>query len=204
MFTTLIAPGLRSSGPNHWQTWLEKTLDGAVRVQQSNWNDAHLPNWSQRIRREISRAPTPVVIVGHSFGALAAVQAAHDHADNVQGLLIVAPADPEKFGVADNLPTTPLPFPTILVASANDPWMEFSVAARWAETWSAELINLGAAGHVNADSGFGPWPLAIQLVEQLRAVARPSARASQAASKAEVDRAARLLLQAGWRVSAPS
>ena len=202
MVTTLIVPGLRSSGPDHWQTWLEKSLDGAVRVQQSNWNDAHLANWSQRIRREISRSPDQVVIVGHSFGALAAVQAANDHADRVAGALLVAPADPEKFGVIENLPTTPLPFRTIVAASTNDPWIAFPVAARWAQAWGAELINLGAAGHVNAESGFGPWPYALRIVEVLRERADADNRITSVFDD-EVDRAAALLSKAGWLVRAP-
>ncbi len=45
MPTTLIVPGLKSSGPTHWQTWLERRIAGSVRVAQANWNDPQLPVW---------------------------------------------------------------------------------------------------------------------------------------------------------------
>ena len=132
MPTTLIVPGLKSSGPMHWQTWLERRLAGSVRVNQRDWNDPHLPDWSSRVRWEIARSSGPIFIVAHSFGALAAVQAASDHADRIAGALLVAPADPRHFGVAEFLPIRSLGFAAIVVASTNDPWISLDIAAHWA------------------------------------------------------------------------
>ncbi|MFT3729870.1 MAG: alpha/beta hydrolase [Hyphomicrobium sp.] len=171
MSTTLIIPGLRSSGPTHWQTWLERRVSGSIRVSQSNWNDPHLPDWAARVRREIVRIDGPIFLAAHSFGALAAVQAASDHAERISGALLVAPADPEHFGVAEFLPTTRLTFPTIVVASVNDPWLSFASASHWARLWGADLINLGEAGHINSEAGFGPWPEGLALIERLRRAA---------------------------------
>jgi predicted alpha/beta hydrolase family esterase len=171
MPTTLIIPGLKSSGPTHWQTWLERRVAGSLRVKQRDWNDPHLPDWSSRVRREIARATGPVFIVAHSFGALAAAQAASDHAERITGALLVAPADPDSFGVAEFLPSKPLGFPAIVVASANDPWMPFERAEHWARLWRAEFISLGNAGHINAEAGFGSWPEALTLLERLRRAA---------------------------------
>jgi uncharacterized protein len=232
MSTTLIVPGLRSSGPTHWQTWLEHRVKGSVRVSQRDWNDAHLPDWSSRVRREISRAGGPVFIAAHSFGALAAVQAAGDRAERIAGLLLVAPADPEHFGVAEFLPTKRLTFPVIVVASRNDRWMSFEAAESWAKLWGADLVDLGAAGHINSEAGFGPWPEALALLERLRRAAefrsaterlaawnlaqawpparsfgarrqRVFARPSGAIDPHELGRAAALLRQAGWSVYGP-
>lgn len=232
MSTTLIVPGLRSSGPTHWQTWLERRVAGSIRVVQSNWNDAHLPDWSARVRREIARAQGPVFIAAHSFGALAAVQAGSDHAERISGALLVAPADPELFGVAEFLPANQLAFPTIVVASTNDPWMSLETAERWARVWGADFISLGAAGHINAEAGFGPWPEALTLLERLRRAAEfrqtserlaawnlsqrilPSrqslrqrrygfSRRSAAADGTDLGGAAALLRAAGWTVSGP-
>ena len=44
MTTTLIIPGLNSSGLGHWQTWFETRLPDAVRVVQSDWKRADLRN----------------------------------------------------------------------------------------------------------------------------------------------------------------
>ncbi len=168
MSTTLIVPGLHSSGPDHWQSWFEQHIPESIRVIQRDWKDANLADWSSRVRREISRNPGQIFIAAHSFGALAAVQAAFDHSDRIGGAMLVAPADPEKFGIEDNLPDVQLPFRAVVVASANDHWMSLEQSAHWADLWGADFINLGEAGHINAESGFGPWPEGLAIFERLR------------------------------------
>ena len=167
MTTTLIVPGLNSSGSAHWQTWFESQIPDAIRVIQADWKRANLPEWASRIRREISRRPGPIVIAAHSFGALAAAQAAEDLSHRIVGALLVAPADPEKFAIADMLPAGPLGFPATIVASSSDPWLTIERALALAVRWGANLIDLGDAGHINADSGYGPWPFGLALLEQL-------------------------------------
>ena len=180
MDTTLIVPGLNGSGSDHWQTWFERQLPGCVRVVQSDWSDAHLPRWSAKLRRELNRAPGSIWIVAHSFGCLAAVQAAFDYRERVWGVMLVAPADPDRFGLASVIPQRPLGVPAVVVASTNDSWMSYESAADWADELGAELINLGAAGHINVEAGFGPWPrgLAILKALQREAVRIPERRAA--------------------------
>ncbi len=232
MSTTLIVPGLKSSGPSHWQSWFEQHIPGSLRVVQRDWNDAHLPDWSSRVRRDIARTPGQIFVVAHSFGVLAAVQAASDHAERISGALLVAPADPDKFRVSEFLPQSRLPFPAVVVASSNDRWMTLERAAHWADLWGAELVNLGAAGHINSESGFGPWPEGLSLLERLRRAAEfKKAQGQQAALRVpfarraeglaslnhraqsrtkfnddrhDLKRAAALLEDAGWRVSPPN
>lgn len=169
MTTTLIVPGLNSSGSAHWQTWLESQVPNTVRVIQGDWKRADLPEWSSRVRRAISRHAGPIVIAAHSFGVLAAVQAAEDLSHRISGALLVAPADPDKFGVADVLPATRLGFSATVVASTNDPWLSFDRAAGLARVWGANLVNLGASGHINAEAGYGPWPYGLTLLSQVAA-----------------------------------
>ena len=168
MTTTLIIPGLYSSGPGHWQTWFEEQIPGTVRVIQSDWTKPDLPDWSRRVRRDLLKNPGRHILVGHSFGVLAAVHAATDLSDQIDAALLVAPADPDRFGVAALLPQEPLPFSAVVVASSNDPWMNLWSAAGWADRWGADFVNLGEAGHINAESGFGPWPEGLALFERLR------------------------------------
>lgn len=171
MATTLIIPGLHSSGHDHWQSWFEEHIPGTLRVIQRDWTDADLPEWSSRVRRDISRTPGKHYLVAHSFGVLAAVQAAADLSERIAGALLVAPADPAKFGITDYLPQHPLPFRSVVVGSSNDPWMSLEAAGHWADLWGADFVNLGAAGHINAESGFGPWPEGLALLERLRRAA---------------------------------
>jgi predicted alpha/beta hydrolase family esterase len=69
------------------------------------------------------------------------------------------------------LPRVPLPFPTILAASANDPLCRFERAAELARDWGSRLISLGEVGHLNPASGFGPWPGARPHIDDLDAAA---------------------------------
>jgi predicted alpha/beta hydrolase family esterase len=158
----LVIPGLRDSGPAHWQTWLQARTPGAVRVVQRNWDTADLPRWGARIDSVLARhGPGPWLAVAHSFGVLALVEhLARVPGSPIAAALLVAPADPGRFGLSEAVSREALPVPATLVASLNDPWLPWTEAARWGARWGCPVINLGAAGHINAESGHGPLPLA--------------------------------------------
>ncbi|MFT4172475.1 MAG: alpha/beta hydrolase [Rhodocyclaceae bacterium] len=168
MSTVLIVPGLHGSGPDHWQSWFETQLPDTVRVEQSDWDEPYLPRWAGAVRHELARANGPVWIVAHSFGCLASAHAAWDFRDRIAGAMFVAPADPDKFGVSAMLPDQHLGFASVVVASTNDPWVRLMKAAYLADRWGSHFVNIGAAGHINVDAGFGPWPEGLALFEQLR------------------------------------
>jgi hypothetical protein len=102
------------------------------------------------------------------------VIAVEDRPQNVAGVILAAPADPQRFHLlglgrvddrrltvktlADVLPTRALGVPGVLVASENDPWMSLSDARQWAQVWDIGVVNAGTVGHLNTESGFGPWP----------------------------------------------
>lgn len=181
--TVLIVPGYHGSGAGHWQTWLEQTLPETRRIRGIDWEQPLLARWAGEVRREIDEAPGALWIVAHSFGCLASVVAAADRPYKVAGLLLVAPADPERFdplglrqqtqhraSVAALLPQAAFVCPSMVVMSQTDPWLKPSVAAQWAERWGSHLIDIGDAGHVNTESGHGPWPRCLALLEQLRSL----------------------------------
>ncbi|MFV5213802.1 RBBP9/YdeN family alpha/beta hydrolase [Azonexus caeni] len=170
MAEILIVPGLRNSGPTHWQSWFEEQLPDTRRVEQANWEKTCLSDWAARVRDAIDAASEPVWIVAHSFGCLASVTAAFVRPERIRGALLVAPADPERFGEAAALLEERLAFPSLVVASSNDPWVRERVARQWAGIWGSDFLSVGAAGHINVDSGHGPWPQGLQLFQRLRAV----------------------------------
>jgi predicted alpha/beta hydrolase family esterase len=193
----LVIPGLRDSGDTHWQTWLQGQYVDAARVSQRDWRHPDLAAWSSRIDDTLARNSrhTQWVAVAHSFGCLAlashlAQQTAHQAATttaatvNVNGAkgysddhpppparivaaLMVAPADPVKFALTEALPHHALGLPLTVIGSENDPWMPLDRAREWAHAWGGGFINLGQVGHINTESGFGPWPLARQKVDHL-------------------------------------
>jgi uncharacterized protein len=157
-FQVLVVPGLHNSGAGHWQTVWEEAHPGWVRVTQDDWSQPDLLAWTARLEAVRRRDPRPALLVAHSFGCLASARAMAQAPTAYAGALLVAPADPRKFGVADLLPHTPLGVPAVLVSSANDPWMRPEDAAAWARRWGAELVEAGPLGHINAESGLGTWP----------------------------------------------
>lgn len=172
----LVIPGLNNSGPAHWQTWLQDLYRGSVRVEQADWRHPDLDAWADRIEHTLHAAgPGPWLAAAHSFGVLALSRLIRRRLDaqrlgdepvplGLQGALLVAPAEPAKFDVAEHLPHEHWTIPTTLVASDTDPWMTADSAHQWARRWGSGFLNLGDAGHINAESGFGPLPLARRWV----------------------------------------
>ena len=177
----LIVPGLHGSSPDHWQSWLQARLHSAVRVEQDDWSRGEPDIWAARIGETIARhGGGPWVAVAHSFGCLALARHARlTGAPDIVAALLVAPAEPARFDCAALLPQAALPFRSQLVASRNDPWMRFDAARVWARRWDSELIDLGEAGHINCDAGFGPWPRGARLLQRLlRGAARGPVQAA--------------------------
>lgn len=178
----LIIPGLHDSGPAHWQTWLEQQYRDAQRVRQRDFSLPELDRWAERIHARLESAGSGEwVAVAHSFGCLALARHLQLQPDSpIREALFVAPAEPDKFGLAEQLPHHRLSRPSSLIASQNDPWMSAASALRWATRWGSHYSNLGAVGHINSESGFGPFPLAKRWVEAARARAARARRPERA------------------------
>ncbi len=163
-FEILIIPGLGGSGPGHWQSRWEAKLSTARRVEQNNWLNPRLEDWTARIIAEVEAAQRPVLLVAHSLGVTAVVHAAPRlPKDVVRGAFLVAPpADSVLLEAAGPgftpLPHAPLPFPSVLVASRTDPYAPYEESEEISYAWGSRLLDAGEAGHINNDSGHGPWP----------------------------------------------
>jgi predicted alpha/beta hydrolase family esterase len=161
----LIVPGYTNSGPEHWQSRWQSKLSTARRVEQEEWSKPVREDWTANVARAVNEAARPVVIVAHSLGVAAAVQAVPRFERPVAGAFLVAPPDvanpdlrPRHLMTFGPYPREPLPFPSILIASRNDPFCAFDVAEDIAGAWGSLFIDAGETGHLNAESGFGPWP----------------------------------------------
>ena len=102
--------------------------------------------------------------LGGLGGHLGAPQARKTASAPVKGALLVAPADvdsrahtPDEVRSFRPMPLARLPFPSIVVASTDDPFVTPARAAAFAQAWGSRLVTLTNAAHVNADAGFGPW-----------------------------------------------
>jgi predicted alpha/beta hydrolase family esterase len=179
-FRVLVAPGLHNSGPAHWQSRWQQLHPCFERVEQEHWSDPALTRWADRLDQVLQQVQRPTLIVAHSFGCLAtAVSLSRSSSPHVAGVLLVGPADPDKFGASALLPHGELPCPSIVVASTNDPWMTAHSAEAWARSWGSDFVNAGALGHINADSGLGDWHGGRRLLLQLARRARWQRRPGQ-------------------------
>ena len=133
----LIVPGLNDSGPAHWQTWLQQQFRDARRVRQHDWRDPQLDRWAARVGSTLApHGKAPWIAVAHSFGCLALARHLLLEPDSpLRAVLFVAPAEPDRFGVAGLLPGARLRIPSTVVASDNDPWMTAASTRRWAGRW---------------------------------------------------------------------
>jgi len=162
----LMLPGWKNAGPDHWLSRWEAKLSTARRVVQDDWETPRCGDWVSRIIAAVAAAERPVVLVGHSCGAIAAVHAAHRlQTGQVRGAFLVAPPWLEGFyewpasqGGFHPVPMQPLPFATEVVASRTDPYCTFAQARDYANAWGVKLHDAGEAGHITAASGQGPWP----------------------------------------------
>lgn len=159
----LIQPGWQNSGPHHWQSlWQERLRDAAARVPQEDWLVPERTAWSRVLAQTICRTPSPVVILAHSIGCMAAIFAISE--TPVAALVLVAPADAERPGAPGALhtftpiPMKPLKVPALLIASDSDPYCSLDRARAFANAWKADLEIVSGGGHINTDAGFGDWP----------------------------------------------
>lgn len=161
----LIVPGYTNSGPGHWQTRWQDKLSTARRVEQAEWSKPVREDWTRQIAERVNAAKAPVVLVGHSLGVAACVQAVSLFERPLAGAFLVAPPDvanpdirPRHLMTFGPYPRDPLPFPSLVVASRNDPFCNFDVAEDISAAWGSLFVDAGEAGHLNTESGHGPWP----------------------------------------------
>ncbi|ACK50066.1 protein of unknown function DUF1234 [Methylocella silvestris BL2] len=162
----LLVPGLGGSGPDHWQSRWDAKLPTSRIVQQDDFDRPQLEAWRARLIEEIQRAERPVILVAHSLGALAVAHSAEQlRGLPVKGAFLVAPPSSESVAALPSVdaafaadPLEKLPFPALVIASRDDLYGGFEDAERLANTLGAELVDAGNSGHINAESGHGPWP----------------------------------------------
>ncbi|WP_306257679.1 alpha/beta hydrolase [Pararhizobium sp. IMCC21322] len=162
----LILPGLGGGTENHWYRRWNSKLKTARIVDQENWLAPDRDAWTNNIVAAAKSADRPVFMIAHSLGAAALTHAAPHLSDaNVVGAMLVAMPDlttvqeliPETDGF---LPasTAPLSFPSLMVASRNDFYCSYQRAEETALDLGSLLIDAGEQGHINDESGHGPWP----------------------------------------------
>ncbi|MGW5645313.1 RBBP9/YdeN family alpha/beta hydrolase [Saccharopolyspora sp. NPDC003752] len=178
--TVVIVPGLRDHVADHWQTHLAGKLPNTRTVPPLEHDKLSREARVAELDRVVADIEGPIVIVAHSAGVMITVHWAQRHAREIRGALLATPPDfesrlPDGYPVPDDLdrngwlptPRELLPFPSIVAASTNDPLARLAQVAELARDWGSRLVDLGAVGHLNPASGYGPWPRAEEFVREL-------------------------------------
>jgi len=180
--TVVLVPGLRGHVEDHWQTRLAASLPGARIVAPLGRTNPVLQARVTLLDQVVEQVAGPVVLVAHSAGVLVAVHwAAQFSPTRVVGALLATPPAlatelPQEYPSIDELrahgwlpiPRRPLPFPSIVATSEDDPLSNPVRVRALARAWGSRLHPLGAVGHLNPASGYGEWPAAVPLIDRLR------------------------------------
>jgi len=176
----LIVAGLWNSGPQHWQTHWEAKYSKWERVAHRDWHAPERDEWVAELDAAIAACDGRPILVAHSLGCMLVAQWAQAGSHlNVAGAFLVAPSDvdapsyPIDAGGFRPVPMAKLPFPSVVVASTDDPYAEIARSRAFAQAWGSKLIEIGDAGHINADTGYGPWPEGERMLEAFCSTLQP-------------------------------
>lgn len=161
--TIINLPGIGNSGELHWQTLWEQSGLVQQRFQPGCWDEPQLHDWVSALDEVISACAEPPLLVAHSLSCLLVAHWAINNKQRIRGAMLVAVPDtasaafPAAAASFMAVPSCPLPFPALIVASDDDPYASISYARQRARQWRAGMVEVGACGHLNAASGLGDW-----------------------------------------------
>ncbi|MDD9329117.1 MAG: alpha/beta hydrolase, partial [Bartonella sp.] len=100
--------------------------------------------WVNAVESAIGQANKPIAIIAHSLGVPTAIHAHAQNPEKIRGAFFVAPPDVENEKIRPKHLMTfgpyhrkNLPFPSVVIASHNDEFCQFSVAKKLAYDWGA-------------------------------------------------------------------
>lgn len=174
MKKVLILYGWHGSDAPHWQAWLKEALEkDGFKVSFPQLSDKLKPHkdiWVEEARQAF-QALKPDIVITHSMGNTLWFHLCNEKLiHSVENLLLVAPPrdlsdyeDVQSFFPVET-PTDLHAVESLMVCSDNDPYMDLEESRELSHDLKCELKVLKDAGHINSDSGFGPWPWVLEWV----------------------------------------
>jgi predicted alpha/beta hydrolase family esterase len=170
MIDIVILPGIGGSGELHWQTLWERADPRCRRFQPTDWEEPVLTDWIGALDRAIGAASRPPLLVAHSLACLLVAHWQQTSPVRIAGAFLVAVPNPQSqtFPVEAasfvDPPSSKFRFPSLVIASANDPYGTIDHARRRARQWGSGIVEAGELGHINEASGLGDWPMGKALL----------------------------------------
>jgi len=167
----ITLPGIGGSSDTHWQTAWERADSRFSRFTPMSWDQPDLGDWTSALERAVSACDQPPVLVAHSLACLLVAHAAAELSCKVAGAFLVSvpnpngPEFPSAAAPFRAVPAKALPFPSLMIASTNDPYGTMEYMRQRSREWEAGLVAAGELGHINASSGLGAWPQGRALLD---------------------------------------
>lgn len=170
----VLLPGWHGSGPDHWQTWLVEQLaefgrDVRLHVPP-DVERPRLDSWLAALRQTLAGLPDDGFdVVCHSLSSILWLHHATDPGNSPRParVALVSPPSPSTAfpEIAEFFPP-PLDVDavrkaadgTVLVGGDNDPYCIEGITEAYGRPLKIATTVISGGGHLNTDSGFGPWP----------------------------------------------
>ncbi|WP_119270619.1 RBBP9/YdeN family alpha/beta hydrolase [Taklimakanibacter deserti] len=171
----IVLPGIGGSGDSHWQTFWERANPAMRRFAPANWEAPDFKNWMAALELAVATARTPPLLIAHSLSCLLVAHWQKVSRLPVKGAFLAAVPDPSSPVFPTNVdgfvtaPRERFRFPSLIVASANDPYGSLDYAKARAVQWGCQLHIAGALGHINGASNLGEWADGKALLEAFTA-----------------------------------
>ncbi|MFN8626861.1 MAG: alpha/beta fold hydrolase [Candidatus Binatia bacterium] len=197
----ILVHGYDGSGPGHWQRWLADELRRRrVPVAFPDLPEPAAPDkdrWVAALAEVVSGVPPPVAVVCHSLGCWAVDHLFTERGlGGVQAVLLVAPPSPYLLfdPVESFLPPpcrravwAPIAGRTLLVGSDNDDFTTPEELNGVANALGIRSAIVPGGGHINVDSGYGPWPFALEWLAKTGAFLSGGGRPTPSSGRRTID-----------------
>jgi len=175
---TLLLHGWGGSDWPHWQSWLASELVKEYKTVSfpliMHPHYPHLNRWKKEVRAYL-RDFRPTTVICHSLANTLwfhlCNEADIEPMETVERLVLVAPPS-LRCEIETIKSFFPLEAPkdlhaksAMLVVSSNDPYMPLKEAWELQERLQIPMKVLNDAGHINAESGYGPWPWMLERLK---------------------------------------
>ena len=169
----LVLAGFQDSGRLHWQTIWAQGDPSYCKLAHDRWDAPDREAWVRDLEAAMPSIGPDTVIVAHSLGCLlTAFWAASGTSHRVKGAFLVAPPNPSRpdsspaiTGFRDP-PRKPLPFPSLVIGSDDDPCATQDFMAGLARDWGSRFVPVSGVKHIGTMSRVGKWPAGKALLDE--------------------------------------
>ncbi len=171
----LLLHGWGGSDSPHWQSWLASQIAkeyGKVSfLKFSNFDFPQKDLWKEELNKELDSFK-PDIVVCHSLANTLWFHLCNEqNLQKVDKLFLIAPPSLNS-NIEELNSFFPLTIPkklyakeSLIVCSDNDPYMNIDEAKQLQKELNIEMHILENAGHINSDSGYGPWPWILNKIQ---------------------------------------